>query len=55
MNVTHLITDEVVLFSKNSRSQRISNVYTTGVKHTSRRPKPARCEVESGPRDDFVK
>jgi len=26
-----------------------------GVKHTARGPKPARCEVESGPRDNFVK
>jgi len=26
-----------------------------GVKHTARGPNPARCEVESGPRDNFVK
>jgi len=29
--------------------------YVRGVKHTARGPKPTRCVVESGPRDDFVK
>jgi len=29
--------------------------YDRGVKHTASGPKPARCEVESGPPDDFVK
>jgi len=30
-------------------------VYSRGVKHTARGPKPARCKVECGPRDDLVK
>jgi len=29
--------------------------WNRGVKHTARGPKPARCLVESSPRDDFVK
>jgi len=31
------------------------NIYSKGVKPTARGPKPARYEVEPGPRDDFVK
>jgi len=37
------------------QSTLFSSIYARGVKHTARGPKPARCEVESGPRDDFVK